>query len=90
MKLRVVCLYCTIMTSLNDHSELLSAEHIQPRTAQDGNGYTVHPDGSTLIDSEGNYFSSFDLRPLPKHEIDTAHKYACFPDEIVDEVIAAS
>ena len=32
----------------------------------------------------------FDLRPLPKHEIDTAHQYACFPGDIVDEIIAAS
>ena len=34
--------------------------------------------------------SDITLQTLPKHKIDTAHQYACFPGDIVDEIIAAS
>ena len=78
------------MASRNGQANMPSAKPGGRWTAQDGNSYTVHSDGSTLIDRNGDYFSPFDLRPLPKHEIDTAHRYACFPDDIVDEIIAAS
>ena len=78
------------MESRNGYAKLPHAKPGKEWIAQDGNSYTVHPDGSTLIDRNGDYFSSFDLRPLPKHEIDTAHQYACFPGDIVDEIIAAS
>ncbi len=50
-------------------------------TAQDGREYTVHRNGRTLIDKRGRYFSAIDLRPLPKLEIDRAHRYAVFEGE---------
>ena len=59
-------------------------------TAQDGNEYTVHSNGHTLIDCDGNYFSSYDLRPLPKAPMDRAHEYAVFEGDDPEFMLAMS
>lgn len=57
-------------------------------TAQDGREYTVHRNGHTLIAADGNYFSSFDLRPLPKIHVDRAARCAVFEGEEPELMLA--
>ncbi len=63
--------------------------------AQDGKEYTVHKDGTTLIDEKGDYYSPFwldptGLRPLPKEMMDRIADWQFFDAETIDAIIAAS
>lgn len=59
-------------------------------TAWDGKDYTIHADGTTLIDEGGNYLSPFDLQPLPKDTVDFVAPLACATPEDVERAIAMS